>query len=145
MECCDRSSWFSSSGSGVGSVSGVGGPMSSSHSVLSASTLSLNAGKSRAGSSSLVGSGSGNSKQKEPRPQRTLLVTTAIVQGIREAILVTDEDINTLKNSLDDLSLQSQQVGPPHSLHYYYLSIKFIINLNKTIILIILHFNQHKF
>jgi len=103
------SSWFSSSGSGVGSVSGVGGPMSSSHSVLSASTLSLNAGKSRAGSSSLVGSGSGNSKQKEPRPQRTLLVTTAIVQGIREAILVTDEDINTLKNSLDDLSLQSQQ------------------------------------
>lgn len=39
------------------------------------------------------------------------MVTAAIVQGIREAILLTEEDINTLKNSLlDHLSVQAQQV-----------------------------------
>lgn len=67
-------------------------------SALSVSTLSLNGTKQRP------------SNNKEPRPERTLMVTAAIVQGIREAILLTEEDISTLKNSLHDhLSLQTQQ------------------------------------
>ena len=66
---------------------------------VSASTLSLNA-KQRGT----------NTKQKEPRPERTALVVSAIVQGIREAILVTEEDIGTLKASLENLSIQSKQV-----------------------------------
>ena len=46
------------------------------------------------------------------------MVTAAIVQGIREAILLTEEDINTLKNSLlDHLSVQAQQVK---SINYHW-------------------------
>lgn len=48
---------------------------------------------------------------EEPRPERTMMVTAAIVQGIREAILLTEEDISALKSSLlDHLSVQTQQV-----------------------------------
>ena len=83
----NRSSWF-------------GSPLSSSQSQ-SGSTMSLNGGKQH---------GYSSSKPKEPRPQRATMIAGAIGQGIREAILVTEEDISVLKSSLETLSLQSQQV-----------------------------------
>lgn len=69
------------------------------------STLSLNNNKQQQKLTAIKGG------LKEPRPQRTVIVAAAISQGIREAIATTEGDIDTLKNSLSHLTIQSQQVG----------------------------------
>jgi len=49
---------------------------------------------------------------KTPRPSRTTAIFEAIAHGLSECITVTEEDITSLKGSVEGLSVNSQQVRP---------------------------------
>ncbi|XP_040067513.1 rho family-interacting cell polarization regulator 2 isoform X2 [Ixodes scapularis] len=49
---------------------------------------------------------------RSPRPARTLLIFNAVERGLRECVGLAQEDILSLRSSVDNLSLSSSQVRP---------------------------------